>query len=139
MLVEFDQVEPANRYSAERTLQEVTFSCVAPSATQVSAIVPYQVGASTSVRVEYQLRSSAAVAVPVAASAPGIFAYGGTSRAVVVNQDYTFNSDANPAARGDVVTLFATGEGQTSPAGVTGKMPPSGRWPGAGRSSRPWA
>jgi uncharacterized protein (TIGR03437 family) len=99
------------------------------SALQVSAIVPYQVGASTSVRVEYQLRSSAAVAVPVAASAPGIFAYGGTSRAVVVNQDYTFNSDANPAARGDVVTLFATGEGQTSPAGVTGKMPPSGRWP----------
>ena len=99
------------------------------SALQVSAIVPYQVGASTSVRVEYQLRSSAAVAVPVAASAPGIFAYGGTSRAVVVNQDYTFNSDGNPAARGDVVTLFATGEGQTSPAGVTGKMPPSGRWP----------
>ncbi|MGA2175456.1 MAG: glycoside hydrolase family 13 [Verrucomicrobiota bacterium] len=36
MLVEFDQVEPANRYSAERTLHEVTFSCVAPSASQVS-------------------------------------------------------------------------------------------------------
>jgi uncharacterized protein (TIGR03437 family) len=99
------------------------------SATQVSAIVPYGVGASTNVRVEYQLRSSAAVAVPVAASAPGIFAYEGTSRAVVVNQDYTFNSDSNPAKRGDVVTLFATGEGPTSPAGVTGKMPRSGSWP----------
>ena len=99
------------------------------SALQVSAIVPYQVSASTNIRVEYQLRSSAAVAVPVAASAPGIFAYGGTTRAVVVNQDYTFNSDTNPAARGDVVTLFATGEGPTSPAGVTGKMPRSGSWP----------
>jgi uncharacterized protein (TIGR03437 family) len=99
------------------------------SALQVSAIVPYQVSASTNVRVEYQLRSSAAVAVPVAASAPGIFANGGTTQAVVVNQDNTFNSGANPAARGDVVTLFATGEGPTSPAGVTGKMPPSGKWP----------
>ena len=27
------------------------------------------------------------------------------------------------------MTLFATGEGQTSPAGVTGKMPRSGSWP----------
>ncbi len=99
------------------------------SASMVSAIVPYQVGASANVRVEYQLRSSAAVAVPVAASAPAIYTYGGTSRAVVVNQDNTFNSDANPAARGDIVTLFATGEGQTSPAGVTGRMPRSGSWP----------
>ena len=99
------------------------------SASMVSAIVPYQVSASANVRVEYQLRSSAPVAVPVAASAPAIYTYGGTSRAVVVNQDNTFNSDANPAARGDIVTLFATGEGQTSPAGVTGRMPRSGSWP----------
>ena len=99
------------------------------SPTMVSAIVPYQVGATTNVRVEYQLRSSAAVGVPVTASAPGIFAYGGTTRAVAINQDNTYNADTNPAARGDVVVLFATGEGPTSPAGVTGKMPPSGRWP----------
>jgi 1,4-alpha-glucan branching enzyme len=36
MLVEFDQVEPANRYSAERTIHQVNFSCFAPSARQVS-------------------------------------------------------------------------------------------------------
>ena len=36
MLVEFDQVEPANRYSAERNSHQVNFSCFAPSAKQVS-------------------------------------------------------------------------------------------------------
>jgi len=29
---------------------------------------------------------------------------------------------ARPAAPGNVITLFATGEGQTSPAGVDGKL-----------------
>jgi uncharacterized protein (TIGR03437 family) len=91
--------------------------------------VPYQIAASTKVRVEYQLRSSDAVTLQVTASAPGIFGYAGKSQAVAVNQDGSFNSDTNPAARGDVVTLYATGEGQTSPAGVTGKLPLPGKWP----------
>jgi len=38
-----------------------------------------------------------------------------------VNQDGTINSDRNPAAQGSIVVLYATGEGQTSPAGVTGQ------------------
>jgi len=38
MFVEFDQVEPANRYSAERTSHQVNFSCFAPSAKQVSVV-----------------------------------------------------------------------------------------------------
>jgi uncharacterized protein (TIGR03437 family) len=38
----------------------------------------------------------------------------------VVNQDGTVNSATNPAARGTVIAIYATGEGQTSPAGVTG-------------------
>jgi len=45
----------------------------------------------------------------------------GTGNAVVVNQDGTINSDRNPAAQGSIVVLYATGEGQTSPAGVTGQ------------------
>jgi 1,4-alpha-glucan branching enzyme len=36
MFVDFDQVGLANRYSAERTLHEVNFFCIAPSARQVS-------------------------------------------------------------------------------------------------------
>jgi uncharacterized protein (TIGR03437 family) len=38
------------------------------------------------------------------------------------NEDGTLNSAANPAARGSVISIYATGEGQTSPAGVTGSV-----------------
>ena len=38
-----------------------------------------------------------------------------------MNQDGTLNSADNPAHPGDVITLFATGEGQTTPVGVDGK------------------
>lgn len=99
------------------------------SSTQVTAIVPYRVTSSTKVRVEYQLRSSNEVTLPVAAAAPGIFAYPGRTQAVVVNQDRSMNSASNPAARGEIITLFATGEGQTAPAGMDGKLLLAGNWP----------
>jgi uncharacterized protein (TIGR03437 family) len=95
------------------------------SSTQVSAIVPYQVAESSKLRVEYQLRTSDTLTVPVVAAAPGIFG-------VVVNQNGSINTAPNtapnPAARGEIVTLFATGDGRTSPAGVTGKLPAAGKW-----------
>lgn len=54
---------------------------------------------------------------------------GGETRAVVVNQDGNLNSGANPAAPGEIVTLFATGAGRTFPSGVTGRLPSAGYWP----------
>jgi uncharacterized protein (TIGR03437 family) len=45
-------------------------------------------------------------------SAPGIFTIaGGTGQAAATNQDGSVNSTANPAARGSVVSLYATGQG----------------------------
>jgi uncharacterized protein (TIGR03437 family) len=38
-----------------------------------------------------------------------------------VNQNGTPNGTGAPAPSGSVISLFATGEGQTSPAGVDGK------------------
>src|SRR6202035_2236751 len=38
-----------------------------------------------------------------------------------VNQDGSINSAGHPAPIGSFISLFATGEGQTSPAGVDGK------------------
>jgi uncharacterized protein (TIGR03437 family) len=46
----------------------------------------------------------------------------GTGQGSIVNQDGTVNGVANPAARGSVISIYATGEGQTSPAGVTGSV-----------------
>jgi uncharacterized protein (TIGR03437 family) len=46
----------------------------------------------------------------------------GRGQAAAVNQDGTQNGAANPAAAGSVLSLYATGEGQTLPAGLDGKL-----------------
>jgi hypothetical protein len=54
-------------------------------------------------------------------SAPRIFSTpNGTAEAV--NQNGSMNSANKPAHRGDIISLFATGEDQTTPAGVDGKL-----------------
>ena len=98
------------------------------SGTQVTVLVPYGVAAETRVQVDYQGRPSNEVRVPVARAAPGLFAYGAT-QAAAVNQDNSFNSETNPAKRGEILTLFATGEGGTTPASLDGRLPPPGKWP----------
>jgi uncharacterized protein (TIGR03437 family) len=92
------------------------------SSTQISVIVPYEIAgqASTSVSVEYLTLKSSSISVPVATSAPGIFVLGGTSQGAILDQNSTVNGSANPAAVGSIIQIFATGEGQTNPAGVDG-------------------
>ena len=93
---------------------------------QVAAVVPYEIAGreSTEVQVEYKGIQSVAVTVQVLAAVPGIISVNsqGTGEAVALNQDGKANSAANPAARGTIVTLYATGEGQRNPAGVTGAL-----------------
>jgi uncharacterized protein (TIGR03437 family) len=96
---------------------------------QISAIVPYFVSGQTRVRVEYQGRASNEVVLPVVAAVPGIFAYGGQNRAVAVNQGSSFNSETQPAARGEIVSFWATGEGPVQPTGIDGKLPVAPNWP----------
>lgn len=100
------------------------------SATLVSAIVPYEINGltSTSVYVAYQGQNSFTSTVPVYPTAPGIFTANstGTGQALAVNLDGTgtLNSTANPIAIGNEILLYETGEGQTSPSGVDGKLAP---------------
>jgi uncharacterized protein (TIGR03437 family) len=101
---------------------------------QISAIVPYSVSGSTNVQVEYLGTKSAPVAVPVSAAAPGIFTCGGKpTLAVVVNATdhnrISCASDWQPAAKGAVLTLFITGEGQTNPASTDGVLPAAPNFP----------
>jgi uncharacterized protein (TIGR03437 family) len=39
-----------------------------------------------------------------------------------LNQNNSYNAPNNPAAKGSYVVFYVTGEGQTAPAGVTGKV-----------------
>ncbi len=93
---------------------------------QVSAIVPYSVAGKTRTQVviEFDGKRSAAFPSDVAATAPGIFtqtATGGGAGAIL-NEDFTLNTPANPAGRGSIVQIYATGEGQTNPPGIDGKI-----------------
>jgi uncharacterized protein (TIGR03437 family) len=93
------------------------------SATQINAIVPYEVvGTSTTLKVSYSGATSSGTALQVAGSAPGIFTLNqsGSGPGAILNQDSSINTAANPAARGSIIQIFATGEGQTVPAGITG-------------------
>jgi uncharacterized protein (TIGR03437 family) len=105
------------------------------SQNQVSAVVPYAVNghSQTSLQVEYQGVLSAPLILDVAGVAPGIFTLNksGSGQGAIINQDNTVNGPDNPAPRGSVVSVYATGEGQTLPPGVDGSVvaPPDLRHP----------
>jgi uncharacterized protein (TIGR03437 family) len=96
------------------------------SANQINAIVPYEVGSSGTATIQVVSNGlpSATWGVPVAASAPAIFAADstGVGQAAVLNQDNSLNGTTNPAGAGSVIQIFATGGGQTVPASVTGTV-----------------
>jgi uncharacterized protein (TIGR03437 family) len=76
------------------------------SASQVNAIVPYGVGASGTATIQVVSNGlpSATWGIPVAASAPAIFAVdsNGVGQAAVLNQDNSVNAASNPAGAGSV-------------------------------------
>jgi uncharacterized protein (TIGR03437 family) len=98
-------------------------------ATQTSVMVPYEVAGrlTTSVVVEYEGVQSAPLIYSVQAAVPGIYTQNlqGNGPGAILNQDgVTVNGPGTPAAKGSVVSVYMTGEGQTSPAGVTGAIAP---------------
>ncbi len=96
------------------------------SATQIAAVVPYGItGPTAQVLVTYQGKVSNELTVAVAASAPSLFTVNqtGAGQAAAINAvDGTVNSAANPVKIGGFISLYATGEGQTGPAGVDGRL-----------------
>jgi uncharacterized protein (TIGR03437 family) len=108
---------------------QVTFNGVpAPllyaSAFVMSAIVPFEVTGANQAAVQVTTGGSPSVSrtFPVSATAPGIFTQdsSGSGQAAVLNQDFSLNSPANPAAQGSVVVVYATGGGPTDPPETTG-------------------
>ena len=93
---------------------------------QTSFIVPYDTpaGGNAQVVVSYKGVRSAPFTVPVVAASPGVFSANssGTGQGAILNQDGGFNSAQNPAAKGSVIVLFLTGEGQTDPPGTDGQI-----------------
>jgi uncharacterized protein (TIGR03437 family) len=102
------------------------------SAGQIAAIVRYEIGsaATAQILVNFHGKNVATGAVTVAPSAPGIFTVGsGIGQAAALNQDGLVNSASNPAAAGSVIVLYLTGEGQTMPQGVDGRIAAAAPFP----------
>jgi uncharacterized protein (TIGR03437 family) len=90
---------------------------------QINVLAPYGLADKTSVtiQIQYQGQSTAPVTIPVSAYSPALFQAAG-SAPIVLNQDYSQNSQNNPASRGSILILYMTGAGQTSPPSVDGQV-----------------
>ena len=91
---------------------------------QINAQAPYYIAgqSSTGIEVVWKGVTRAQLTAAVTETAPALFTtQNGTGGVLAINQDNTLNSATNPAARGSVVVMYATGEGQTDPPGVNGK------------------
>lgn len=95
------------------------------SAGQVNVVVPDAIAnqSTTQLQLEYLGVLSNPVTLRVASTAPGVFSITGSGQgpgAILNARDGTVNSAVNPAARGDWVSIFATGAGVTTPASIDG-------------------
>ena len=90
----------------------------AATANQINVFVPYEVTAPVvNMVVDVDGVPSGALRVPVSNSALGLSSAvgSGTGQGAVLNQDGSYNSRANPARRGTVISVFGTGEGAIAP------------------------
>ncbi len=96
------------------------------SPTQINGQLPFEIPAGgATLKVTANSVTSAATSIAVAAAAPGIFLVD-TNRAAVTNPDGSLNTPANPAAPGDVVTVYFTGIGPLDHPVATGEPAPLG-------------
>ncbi len=96
------------------------------SAVQINAIAPFEIAGrvTTHITVEYLGVANTGLDLKVSDTSPGIFTATatGSGQGSILNSDNSVNSAQNPAARGAVVVLYATGGGLTSPASLTGSV-----------------
>jgi len=98
------------------------------SPTQINAVVPYGIkGPEAQVTVQRAGITDGPHILPVAAAVPGIFTAAGTGQgqAAVLNQDGSYNSVSNPAARGSIIVFYAVGAGLMTPPETDGAIQPS--------------
>jgi uncharacterized protein (TIGR03437 family) len=98
------------------------------SGTQTSVQVPYGIAmGQTLMKVTYNTAVSVGTTLKSQLAFPGLFTANsaGTGQAAALNGDLSVNSASNPATRGQVLVLYGTGEGQTSPPSVEGVKVPT--------------
>jgi trimeric autotransporter adhesin len=116
---------PTNIAGTSVTFNGIPAPLLYVAAGQVSAIVPYGItGLTANLVVKAANVSTEPFPLTITAAAPGIFTNNstGSGLARALNADGTSNAPEHPAIDGTPLTLFVTGEGQTNPAGVDGRI-----------------
>jgi uncharacterized protein (TIGR03437 family) len=92
---------------------------------QINAVVPYELAgvANPSVQVKAGGQASNAFPLALTPAAPALFTSNGSGAGpgAILNQDNSLNGPDHPAAKGDYVVLYMTGEGLTDSC-ATGKI-----------------
>lgn len=105
---------------------------ISVSSGEIIAQAPFELGSSSGATVALTYNG---VTIPwgvgVQAANPAIFTVSNqpSGPAIAANQDGTLNSATNPAPKGSIVVLYATGTGQTKPPGSDGTAPSISPWP----------
>jgi uncharacterized protein (TIGR03437 family) len=118
---------PATLAGASVSFDQAQAPLIAAQAGEIWAVVPSTVaGSSSNATIRFN-GGSIQTGVQVLAAEPGIFVQGGATSgpALAINQDGSLNSAANAAARGSVLTFWATGQGATVPMSIDGRSAPA--------------
>jgi glucosylceramidase len=110
---------PATMSATSVQINGITAPLLYVSPGQINAQVPWSVTPGGATLTVTHAGVAASQTVTIAAAGPAIFTIGGTY-AAARNQDYTVNSQGDPAAVGQAILLFGTGLGAVSPAVATG-------------------
>ena len=98
------------------------------SSGQTSVMVPYGVAGRSTVNVvvEYTGVQSNPVPYNILPAVPGIYTLNqaGSGQGAILNQNFAVNGVATPAAKGEVIQVYMTGEGTTQPMGADGALAP---------------
>ncbi len=111
---------PATMAAASVQIDGIAAPLVYVSPLQINAQVPWEAMPGGATLTVTHAGVAASQTVTIAAAGPAIFTLYGSQEAAARNQDYSVNSQDNPAAAGQAILLFGTGLGAVSPAVPTG-------------------
>ena len=117
---------PTTLAGVTMSINNVPAPLIFVSPNQINAIVPYEVSGQSTANVVVSLNGSTSTGtqIQVAQTAPAVFtlSQNGSGQGAILNQNGSVNGASNPAAKGSIIQIFATGEGQLVPAVQTGCM-----------------
>jgi uncharacterized protein (TIGR03437 family) len=118
---------PTTLAGASVSFDQTPAPLILAQAGEIWAVVPSTIaGKSSNVTIGFN-GGTVQTGVQVLSAEPGIFVRGGSTsgQALAINQDSSLNSPVNPAARGSILTFWATGQGATSPVFIDGQTAPA--------------